>query len=60
MTPAVSLAQIFPAFPKSPVGMLVEQCIDGIDDFGITILCYRMSIVGRPRQTDTAATALYR
>jgi hypothetical protein len=59
MVPVVSLAQIFPAFPKAPTGMLVEHAINGIGNFGIAILRYRMSIVGRPRQADTATTALY-
>jgi hypothetical protein len=59
MVPTMTLAQILPAFAKAPTGMLIEQCINGIDDFGITIQRYRVSIVGRPRQTDTAATALH-
>ena len=59
VVPAMSLMQILPAFPEAPAGMFVEQSIDGIDDFCIAVLRYGTSVIGRPRQTDTAATALY-
>jgi len=59
MVPTMSLARIFPAFPETPAGMFVEHAIDGIDDFGITILSRRCSVMGRPRQANAAATALH-
>ena len=60
MVPVMPPAKIFTTFPEAPARMPVEQSVDGIDNFSITIMHNRTSIVGRPRQTDTAATPLYR
>jgi len=39
--------------------MLIEDGVECVNNFGSTILWCRNSIIGRPRQTDTATTALH-
>ena len=60
MVPAVTSAQHFEAFPEPPTWMFVDHRIDGFDDLGITIMPFGNLIIGRPRESDTTATALYR
>jgi hypothetical protein len=52
VVPSIVTAQGFKAFPESPARMLFDQDIQGLDDFGITIMPLRCSIIGRPRQAD--------
>ena len=59
MVPAGSTPQIFAAFPEAPAGMLIEDRVDCIDNVCISILSHRGLVIGRPRQPNTAATALY-
>jgi len=60
MVPTVALAQILEAFPKTPAGMLVDHRVNGLDDFGITIMPSGDLVIGRPREFETATTALHR
>lgn len=60
MIPSVSFApECFEALPEPPAGMLVYQGVDALNDLSITIVPLRDLVVGRPRQTNAATTALY-
>ena len=59
MVPVMPTAEIFATFPETPAWMLVDERIESIDNFSITVLHDRASVIGRPRQTDATATALY-
>jgi len=59
MVPVMPSAKTFTTFPEAPARMPVEQRVVGINNINIAILHNRVSIVGRPRQTDTATTTLY-
>ena len=60
MIPAMTSAQHLEALPKAPARMLVDHRIDSFDDLGITIMPFGNLVIGRPRESDTTATARYR
>ena len=60
MVPTGPTPQIFAAFPEAPAAMFIEDPVDGINNIRIPVCARLRLIIGRPRQTDTAATALHR
>jgi len=60
MVPTVASAQHLEAFPEPPAGMLVDQSIDCLNDFSIAIMPFGDLVIGRPRESDVATTALHR
>jgi hypothetical protein len=60
MIPAMLAPQNLKAFPETPAGMLLNQDVDSLDNFNITIITLRCPVIGRPRKADATAASLHR
>jgi hypothetical protein len=60
MVPTLPFApQGLVCFPETPAGVLVDERIYCLNDFGIPLINFGSLVVGRPRQFDATATSLY-